>query len=328
MKKILKRVLVCLVVLVAAIVAAIAFKGAKTFSIVSTGQSLFSPTDKRWDVLILGHRGETASGGGVLTDSIMVLSYKKETNEAAIFSIPRDLFVQIPGNGYQRINFAYPAGEAGTGKSKDGLELSKKVVSQVTGLDIDFAVISDTDALKAIVDSIGGITVYEDKTFYANFYRKEVQVHPGENKLNGSQVLAYTGMRKLDSDFGRMKRQQKVLMAIKDKVLSLGIVSRPDKIWNILNSLEKHFKTDLNMSQIQFLIRNMSKFKVDSTKQMVFDNTNYLYSTMSSAGAYILLPKAGNYSEIHTVCKNIFNKNSNINTTDKTNVRINTVGKF
>lgn len=332
MEKILKKIIIFAILLIAAVAAVIFVKGAKTLSVVTTGESLFSPsTDPRWDILLLGNRGETAPGGGILTDSIMVLSYKKDTGELALISIPRDLWVKIPDNGYQRINYAYAAGKNGKGDWKAGIKKAKKVVSEVTGLDIDFVAVADVEALKEVVDSIGGVTVYEEKSFYTNFYRHTVQIHPGENYLNGDQALAYSGMRKLDSDFGRMARQQKVILAIKDKVLSASTLSRPDRILGLLNSIEDHFKTDLGVSQIQALGGMISKLKVDSTKQLVLDNTNYLYSTRSYNGAYILVPDAGqdNYSEIHDVAKNIFEKDTQKAGEEEQQVEIiKKVGKF
>ena len=145
MERVLKRIIIFVIVLVAIAAAVVLIKGVKTFSMVSTGDSLFDPSrDQRWDVLILGNRGEKASGGGILTDSIMVLSYKKDTGEAAMFSIPRDLYVEIPDNGYQRINYAYAAGFNGTGEAREGIKIAKEVVAEISGLEIDFVLVIDT----------------------------------------------------------------------------------------------------------------------------------------------------------------------------------------
>lgn len=332
MEKILKKIIIFVVLLIAVIAAVIFIKGVKTFSVVTTGESLFSPsTDSRWDILLLGNRGEVARGGGILTDSIMVLSYKKDTGELALISIPRDLWVKIPENGYQKINYAYAAGKNGKGDWKSGIRMSKKIVSGVTGLDIDFVAVADIEALRGVVDSIGGVTVYEDKYFSTNFYGHIVQIHPGENYLNGDGALAYAGMRKLDSDFGRMKRQQKLVLAIKDKIISVSTLSRPDRILGLLNSIDQHFKTDLGASQIQKITRMASKLKVKSTKQLVLDNTNYLYSTRSYNGAYILVPNAGqdNYSEIHYAVQNIFEKEPEKASQEEQKIEIiRKVGKF
>jgi len=307
MEKYLKRAIIFLILLFVAVGVLIFIKGAKTFSVVSTGDSLFDPSkDKRWDILILGNRGETAPSGGVLTDSVMVLSYQADAKKAAIFSIPRDLWVEIPGYGYEKINYAYAAGFNSTSDSKKGIKLAKEVVKNVTGLDIDFVLVIDVEGLKEIVDAVGGITIYEDKYFYENFYGHPVQIYPGENHLNGDEVMGYVGMRKYDSDFQRMRRQQKVILALKDKILSSGTILNPDKLWQIFNAAQKHIRTDLNASQIRYLIQNASKFEVDSVEQVVFDTENYLYASYSPQGAYILLPKSGDFSQIKEVFQNVF----------------------
>lgn len=307
MEKYLKRILIFFILAIVAVGVLIVIKGAKMIRVVGSGESLFDPSkDKRWDVLILGNRGETAPSGGVLTDSIMLLSYEKDTKKAAIFSIPRDLWVEIPNYGYQKINFAYAAGYNSTGDSKKGIQIAKEVIENVTGITPDAVVVVDVEALKELVDAVGGITVYEDKWFYADFYGHFVQISPGENHLNGSQTLAYVGVRRFDSDFERMKRQQKVILALKDKVFSIEGFSRPDRLWNIFNIVEKHIRTDLNASQIRYLIQNFSKLEVDSIEQVVLDTTNYLYASTAYNGAYILLPKTEDYSEIHNIFHNIF----------------------
>ncbi len=289
-----------------AVGAVIVLKGARTISVVSENGSLFAPkTDKRWDILLLGNRGDNAENGGILTDGIMVVSYKPSTGDLALISIPRDLWVKIPGYGYAKINEAYSWGKEKNGRAKDGIKLAKEVVSNVTGLDIDFAIVADIEALKEVVDTIGGITIYENKSFYSYDYGK-VKIVKGKNELNGTETVAYVCIRHIDSDFGRMERQQKVLLAIKDKVFSLNIISNPKKIISILNTLENHVRTDLGSSQIEYLAKQLPKMKVNSVQRVLFDNTNYLYASHSSAGAYILLPNARDFSEIQEVCQNVF----------------------
>jgi LCP family protein required for cell wall assembly len=283
-------------------------KGANTLSVISSGNpdSLFSPgRDERWDILILGDRGVNEPSGGMLTDSIMVLSYKKETGQAALFSIPRDLYVSIPDYGYKKINCTYVIGEMRE-PGEGGLKLAKEVIGEVTGLELDFAVIVDVYALKEIVDTLGGIEIEEDKYFSTYFYKNYVTIYPGKNCLSGSETLAYVGSRAIGSDFGRMRRQQKVMVALKDKIWSLGLLARPDKIWNILNSLEKHIKTDIPLSQMKDLIDILPSLEIGNIDQVVFDISNYLYSTHTDDGAYILLPKAGDFLEIQEKCQGIF----------------------
>ena len=297
----IKKIVLFVLGIVFVLGGAIVLKGVNTFSAISSSDSLVVlENDERWDILILGHQ---PAGG--LTDSIIILSYKKETGETALISLPRDLFVSIPDYGEQRINYAYVAGE----KDSDGggLKLAKEVAGSVTGLDIDFVVAMDTYALKEIVDAIDGIEIEENRYFSTDFYDNYVTIRPGKNYLSGSETLAYIGSRAIaGSDFGRMERQQKVLVAIKDKTLSFELLARPDKIWSILNSLEKHIEMDIPFSQVKDLIQMASDLEIQNIDQIVFDTSNYLYSTTSDAGAYILLPKSGDFLEIQQKCNGIF----------------------
>lgn len=296
------------------------FGGNKNINIVSSifsqdYSSLLESPNERWDILILGYREENPEHGGKLTDSILVLSYNEEMKSAVIFSIPRDLWVYIPNHGNQRINYAYITRE--TKRPGEGLELAKQVVNKVTGLDIDYAIALNVYTLKKIVDILGGIEIEEDKYFSMVFYGKgEVHIKPGKNYLSGKEVLAYVGSRDIDNDFGRMKRQQKVILAIKDKVFSLNLLARPNKILKILDTLKKDIKTDIPFSQIKNLLPLVSNFKIEKVRQIVFDTSNYLYATHTTSGAYILLPKKGDFSEIQEKCENVF-KEINISTNKK-----------
>lgn len=298
----LKKIILSVLGMIFVLGGVVFLKGVNTFSSMSSSDSIVAlKNDKRWDILLLGHQ---PAGG--LTDSIIVLSYKKETGEIALISLPRDLFVSMSGYGKQRINYAYVAGEK---KDSDGggLRLAKEVVSNVTGLDIDFVVAGDIYALEEIVDTMGGIEIDEDRYFSTDFYGHYVKIYPGKNYLSGSETLAYVGSRAVaGSDFGRMERQQKALVALKDKTLSFGMLARPDKVWSIFNSLEKHIETDIPFSQVKDLIQMASGLEIQNIDQIVFDTSNYLYSTHSAAGAYILLPKSGDFLEIQQKCNGVF----------------------
>ena len=309
----IKKVIISIVVIVFVFLGLIFYKGGKTLSMVNPGSSLLSfftskdPSQNRLDILILGNRGKKASGGGMLTDSLMVLSYKKDTQEVALISIPRDLFVEVPGfPGKYKINQAYVLGE--TSPSKNGLELAKKTVSNVTGLDIDFAIVTDTEALRELVNILGGVEIYETKYKSYEFYGYTTTVVPGENILNGEEVLAYVGCRtKCGSDFDRMKNQQKVLIAIKDKIISLNLLTRPNKLLEILDTIGKHIQTDIPLSEIKVVSSVLSNIDFSNIKQVFFDTSpdGLLYSK-NLYGMYVLLPTKGDFSEIQDKCLNIF----------------------
>jgi anionic cell wall polymer biosynthesis LytR-Cps2A-Psr (LCP) family protein len=106
-----------------------------------------------------------------------------------------------------------------------------------------------------------------------------------------------------------MRRQQQVLAAVKDKVLSLGFLVNPVKIFGLLDILGRNVRTDMGMNEMQDTIRLASSADTQHLTKRVFDTTpeGLLYSTTASNGAYILLPVSGDYSQMREVCKNIFN---------------------
>jgi len=118
----------------------------------------------RINVALLGMRGENIPGGGLLADSIMVLSFDPINNKAAMVSIPRDLYVTVPGTqDKQKINAVHAYGEE-KGKGK-GLEDMKTVLSEVTGLPIHYAASINFQGFKQLVDAIGGVDISLEQGF-------------------------------------------------------------------------------------------------------------------------------------------------------------------
>lgn len=121
--------------------------------------------DNRLDILVLGIRGAGDENGGLLADTMILISFDKEKQKAAIVSLPRDLFVEMPEHEkLEKINFAYALGESrrwGGG----GLALSKEVVKYITGVYIDHAIVLNFEGFKELIDTMGGVTIYRDTPF-------------------------------------------------------------------------------------------------------------------------------------------------------------------
>jgi len=297
------------------------YKTGFTFNQIQTGEvgelslteNMATPTpdSDRINILLLGLRGEDDPNGGLLTDSVMVLSVKKSTGQVALISIPRDLFILMPGANYkEKINFAYALGFEKKGAA-GALLFSKIAVSQVTGLYIDKAVSVDHAAFKEVIDILGGVDVYLDKPFSEKTqFAKEmlIDLPAGQNHLDGTTALYFVRSRFETSDFDRARRQQLVLVAAKDKALSLGVIANPVKVFQILDSLGRNVKTDMSISDIKSLLTLANGLEADKITHKVFDTTpeGLLQSSKSDAGAYILLPAAGDFSKIQSACRNIF----------------------
>jgi len=262
----------------------------------------------RVNILLLGIRGSKDNGhGDLLSDTIMLFSIKKSTNQAALISIPRDLYVKIPSYGKKKINDAYALG---------GLELSRSVVSKITGLYIDHTVSLDFKAFQELVKILGGITIWrdtpfvEDKQWWCDENGQNCRpfvLPQGQNILNSEQALFYVRSRFSSSDFDRMRRQQQVLMAIKEKVLGLKILANPKKILEIIEVLKRNTKTDMDLVEIKELIDLSKQVDLDYIKRKVFDTSKAgLLQATTMNGSYILLPVGGNFNKIQEACKNIF----------------------
>jgi len=215
---------------------------------------------KRLNILVLGIRGIGDSHGGLLTDTIMVISVKPETGEAAMISIPRDLYVKIPYHDYKhKINEVYEAGfledksKNLAERSREGLRYSKKAVSKVTGLDINYAVSVDFKAFEEIIDTLGGVTITLDKPFVETnqFEEGVISLPAGTQTIDGKTALLFVRARFSSSDFDRAKRQQQVLMSLKNKAFNLGILTDPLKIISIFDSAGNHIRTDMELWEIQ-----------------------------------------------------------------------------
>lgn len=287
------------------------------FKALSKKGSSFSPLKlpaeepERLDILVLGIRGIGQEFGGLLTDTVLLLSVDTKNGKAAMISIPRDLWVTLPYNGSVKINELYALG-FDKGGEKLALSLTKTVVSQITGVYVDGAVRVDFAGFEKLIDAVGGIDIYLKEPFTEIAQWEGTggfHLPAGWNHLNGKQALFYVRSRFASSDFDRARRQQELLLALKDKVTSLGILSNPLTIYRILDIIGNHVKTDADID-VSEGIKLANTVDYASVKRLVLTTQNYLYHATAANGAYILLPKGENFDAIQQAIKNIFSNES------------------
>ncbi|MCK5123362.1 MAG: LCP family protein [Candidatus Pacebacteria bacterium] len=264
----------------------------------------------RLNVLVLGIRGVGDPNGGLLADTMMVLSFEPQTGNIALISIPRDLYVKVPHQNHKhKINETYVLGVVDEDWKK-GLEYSETVVSDVTGLDIHYAASVDFKAFKEIIDILGGVTITLDQPFAERnqFAEGVIELPAGRQVIDGETALLFVRARFSTNDFDRAKRQQQMLIAIKDKAFGLGVLSNPLKIISILDSLGNHVKTDAELWEIQEIAIAFKKVNTPNIKRKVFDTSEegLLYASRDDKGSYILLPEGDNFDRIQKVCREIF----------------------
>lgn len=308
-----------LLVFIGGIFGALIYKTSFTFSKIkfSNGQAGLLPIhdiipedDKdRENILLLGYRGEGDPNGGLLTDTIIVLSIKKSTGQVALISVPRDLYIKIPGTAMtEKINYAYAHGEESGGQ---GLLYARAAISYVTGLFIDKVVLANFNAFYELIEVLDGIDVYLDEPFKEDSqFAKEkiIDLPSGQNHLDAETALYYVRSRYSTNDFDRARRQQQVLLAVKDKALTLGVLTNPFKLFDILDILGNNVKTDLSLGDIKNLISIYDEINFKDLRKKIFDTTpqGLLYADKNENGAYILKPVGDNFDQIKEVAKNIF----------------------
>jgi LCP family protein required for cell wall assembly len=180
----------------------------------------------RINILIIGldFRDWIAGQGAPRSDTMIVLTVDPLTKTAGILSVPRDLWVNIPGFGYGRINMAYFHGE-GNKLPGGGPDLARKTVEQLLGVPIQYYAQVDFFTFVEFIDLIGGIDIYNDEDLRLDPVgegKDKIRVTCcGMRHLNGERALAYARFRKdKEGDIARANRQQKVILGIRDKVLS------------------------------------------------------------------------------------------------------------
>lgn len=324
------KFLATVVVLVVAVGGFFAWKTGYTLNKISDSdnsalKSLFggaaAPEEEegRVNILLLGMRGANVPGGGLLADSIIVVSFDTRQNKVALISVPRDLWVQIPGTSERgKLNSVYSYWESG-GKGQ-GLAKMEEMMKTITGLGINRAIAINFEGFRQLIDAVGGIDVRLAKPFSENLQFVEGHecggsffLPAGASHLNGEKALCYARARVQTNDFDRSKRQQVVLKALKDKMISLGTLSDFSKLNNILNIIGANVKTDLTPEEIKGFYEQYSQMKEAEIVQRVFENSEKGLLEVPPAGTglgYVLIPRAGqdNYSQIRDACQNIFSR--------------------
>lgn len=197
--------------------------------------AIAGPTPVPWDganrvtVLLVGldYRDWEAGEGPPRTDTMILLTLDPLTNTAGMLSIPRDLWVSIPGYGYGKINTAYQIGE-GARLPGGGPALAMKTVEQFLGVPIKYYAQVDFSAFERFIDEIYGVKVTIPEKITIDIIdddRGAITLSPGLQVLPGSYALAYARARNTEGgDFDRAQRQQQIIFAIRDRILSYDMI--------------------------------------------------------------------------------------------------------
>ncbi len=246
---------------------------------------------ERVNILLLGvdqRPDETYSR----TDTMIVVTIDPDGKTAGMLSIPRDLYVPIPGYDEEnRINMAYFLGEKDNYPG-GGPALAMQTIQDNLGIPVHFYLRVDFDGFQKIVNTLDGIEIdvpetIDDPTYPDNNYGFDpYYIEAGLHTMNGYDALRYARTRHSSSDFSRARRQQQVLMAIRGKALQLGMIPKIPELWNTLSD---SLDTTLQLVDLIELARLSSEIDPSTMKNGVIDN-DYTTEYVTEQGAQVLLP--------------------------------------
>ncbi len=186
---------------------------------------------------------------GYRTDIIMVLSLNPEKGTASLTSFPRDLYVNIPGVGMNRINAAQPFG---------GFALTAATLKENFDITIDYYIMTNFTGFKAIINTLGGISVNAGAELYdtcdlPQAIDKHCYIPVGSNSMDGATALWYVRSRHTSSDFDRTRRAQEVMSAMFQKIMSLDALNRGAELYNLfVTSVETNLPVDKALQLLPF----------------------------------------------------------------------------
>jgi LCP family protein required for cell wall assembly len=264
---------------------------------------------ERVNVLLMGidqRQGETDPG--YRTDTMIVLTLDPVTLSAGMLSVPRDLWVEIKGFGFNRINTANQFGDAYKYPGGGGPELARQTVQTVLGIPIHFYGRVNFTAFEDLIDRVGGVSVDVPKDIYdtdyptENFGTEVFSITKGIHNLDGVTALKYARTRHGNNDFDRARRQQQIILAVREKLKNPQILAglaaqAPDIIANLSQSV----KTNMSVDQMMQLAALAQKVDLKNIKSAVLDdNYTELALTQTDPPQAVQIPIRNKIAELKT----------------------------
>jgi LCP family protein required for cell wall assembly len=249
--------------------------------------------DDRTNILVMGIDRRPGESFISRTDSMMIISVDPLDQSAVMLSVPRDLYVTIPGHGNDRVNTAYVYGSAGNNPA-GGAAMAMRTLEYNLGLHLDHYLLIDFGAVIRGIDTLGGVDLtvpYEinDPKFPdMNYGYEPLYIPAGYQHMDGQMALKYARTRHTDNDFGRAARQQQVIMAARDKALGLGIVDLLSRAPELYRRVEEGIRTDLSLEQIVQLSRMAADISSENIRNEVLDD-RFVSPFLTEKGAQVLV---------------------------------------
>lgn len=296
-----------------------------------TGQRLRS-TDGRTNILLLGldRRRDPAVTGNGLTDTIIVVSFSEKAKDAALLSLPRDLWSRNAG---YKINALYSVG---------GIDLIRSTLEKMLDIPLHYYAVVDFAAFEKAVDLLGGVEIDVPNDFVDNYYPlaghendtcslptlpeatsssefdypcrfEKIYFPQGEQEMEGAAVLKYVRSRHAEgdkgTDFARARRQQQVLESLANKALSAEVLLNPVKMKEIFDNYRAGVETNIGFWEVERFLALGQDFDFKKARTAVLDTDNILVHPAPSPETnyqWLLVPRAGDFSEVALFVQRLF----------------------
>ena len=282
------------------------------------------------NILLAGNSADDPGHDGAnLTDSIMIMSINTKTKQASMLSIPRDLWVEVPTMGHQKINAANTVSNfSASGYPSGGMGALEQVITENMGITIDYYALINYTAFRDAVNAVGGITVNIQSPDPRGLYDPNIsKADKGPLKLpNGTVTLdgqtalnlarargdSYYSYGFPQSDFDRTQHQRQMLLAIKDKATSANVLANPLKVGKLADALGNNVKTDMKIDEIETFYSYTKNITDSNTLSYNLNDltkgTTMLKNYTSPNGQSALIPAEGldDFSQIKLAINKLF----------------------
>jgi LCP family protein required for cell wall assembly len=235
---------------------------------------------------------------GWRTDTLIVVAIRPKTQVVAMLSIPRDLWVEIPGHGYNRINEADYLGETIAGPG-GGPALVAATLQENLGIPVHAYARIRFQGLQRIIDALGGIDIdvprpFDEMIDAGDGSQQHFRLDPGLQHMDGRTALLYARSRHGVTDMDRSRRQQQVLLALRDAALRPETLPR---VPGLIRALADTVETNLGPAAALGLINLARRIEPEAYRTRVFDHT-MVSDWVTPTGAMVLVPRRERIAQV------------------------------
>lgn len=231
------------------------------------------------------------------SDTMILLTFDPATNTAGMLSIPRDLYVDIPGAGLNKINVAHAIG---------GPYLAKKTVANLLGVRVNYYLRVNFRGFVQIVDALGGVTLDVERPLRDEMYPvgdtnevRRLYIDEGLQHMDGTQALMYARTRHQNSDFDRLKRQQDIIFALRSQAISTNALQHYPELLHLLGDT---VQTDVPLKDLPGLLATLQGIPRDAITARAID-ASMVYPAQYTVAGDILIP---NMPAIRDVVREVY----------------------